>query len=101
PSVTYEILMNDDTVKRVDAAGDLPDMGHIKELREPWIELQIITPADSIGAIMGLAEQRRGIYKKTEYLSPQRVMLTYEFPFNEILYDFYDKLKSMTRGYGT
>jgi GTP-binding protein LepA len=63
--------------------------------------LQIITPADAIGNIMQLAEQRRGVYRKTEYLSPQRVLLTYEFPFNEILYDFYDKLKSITRGYGT
>jgi GTP-binding protein LepA len=101
PSVTYEITLRDGTAKRVESAGDLPDMGHIEELREPIIELAIITPADSIGNIMQLAEQRRGEYKKTEYLSPQRVMLTYEFPFNEILYDFYDKLKSITRGYGT
>jgi GTP-binding protein LepA len=101
PSVTYEITLRDGTRKRVESAGDLPEMGHIEELREPIIELAIITPADSIGNIMQLAEQRRGEYKKTEYLSPQRVLLTYEFPFNEILYDFYDKLKSMTRGYGT
>ncbi len=101
PSVTYEIELNNGEVKRVDAAGDLPDMGHIKELREPWIELQIITPADAIGSIMYLAETRRGEFKKQEYLSPQRVMMTYNFPFNEILYDFYDKLKSVTRGYGT
>jgi GTP-binding protein LepA len=101
PSVTYEVELNDGRVIHVDAAGDLPDMGHIRELREPMIEMQIITPADSIGAIMQLAEQRRGEFKRTEYLSPQRVMLTYVFPFNEILYDFYDKLKSITRGYGT
>ncbi|MBI5863066.1 MAG: elongation factor 4, partial [Planctomycetes bacterium] len=101
PSVTYEIVLRDGEVKRVDAAGDLPDMGAIEELREPWIEMQIITPADSIGSIMQLAEGRRGEFKRQEYLSPQRVMITYEFPFNEILYDFYDKLKSVTRGYGT
>jgi len=101
PSVTYEVLLRDGTLKRVESAGDLPDMGHIEELREPIIELQVITPADSIGNIMQLAEQRRGEYKKTEYISTQRVLLTYEFPFNEILYDFYDKLKSVTRGYGT
>ena len=101
PSVTYEVILRDGTVRHVESAGDLPDMGHIEELREPLIEMQVITPADSIGNIMQLAEQRRGEYRKTEYLSPQRVMLTYEFPFNEILYDFYDKLKSITRGYGT
>jgi GTP-binding protein LepA len=101
PSVTYEIVLGDKSVKRVDAAGDLPDMGSIEELREPWIELQVITPADAIGAIMQLAESKRGEFKRQEYLSPQRVMMTYDFPFNEILYDFYDKLKSVTRGYGT
>jgi GTP-binding protein LepA len=101
PSVTYEVVLHDGTSKHVESAGDLPDMGQILELHEPIIEMQIITPADSIGSIMQLAEQRRGEYKKTEYISAQRVMLTYEFPFNEILYDFYDKLKSVTRGYGT
>ena len=101
PSVTYEVLLRDGTVERVESAGDLPDAGHVEELREPIIEIQIITPAESIGDIMKLAEQRRAVYQKTEYLSPQRVILTYEMPFNEILYDFYDKLKSVTRGYGT
>jgi GTP-binding protein LepA len=101
PSVTYEVVLHDDTTKRVESAGDLPDMGTIAELREPIVEVAIITPADSIGSIMQLAEQRRGEFKKQEYLSPTRVMLTYSFPFNEILYDFYDKLKSVTRGYGT
>ena len=101
PSVTYEVVLRDGEVRRVESAGDLPDAGHIDELREPWIEMQIITPADAIGNIMALAEQKRGLYKRQEYISPQRIILTYEFPFNEILYDFYDKLKSCTRGYGT
>ena len=101
PSVTYEVRLRDGTTRHVESAGDLPDMGTIDELREPLIEMQIITPADAIGSIMQLADQRRGEFRKQEYLSPQRVMLTYEFPFNEILYDFYDKLKSVTRGYGT
>ncbi|MGD8454524.1 MAG: translation elongation factor 4 [Phycisphaerae bacterium] len=101
PSVTYEVLLRSGEVLRVESAGDLPDASHIEELREPIIEMQIITPAECIGNIMQLAESRRGEYKRTEYLSPQRVMLTYAFPFNEILYDFYDKLKSVTRGYGT
>jgi GTP-binding protein LepA len=101
PSVTYEVVLRDATVKRVDAAGDLPPADRIEELREPIVEVQMIIPADCVGAIMQLGEQRRGEYKKTEYLSPTRVMLTYHFPFGEILYDFYDKLKSATRGYGT
>jgi GTP-binding protein LepA len=101
PSVTYEVQWHDGTVKHVESAGDLPDFGQILELREPIVEMSIITPADAIGAIMALAEQKRGEYKRTEYLSPTRVMLTYNFPFNEILYDFYDKLKSVTKGYGT
>ena len=101
PSVTYEVRLHDGTIRRVESAGDLPEMGHIEELREPIVEVRIITPADAIGSIMQLAEQRRGEFRKQEYLSPQRVLLTYAFPFNEILYDFYDKLKSATRGYGT
>ncbi len=101
PSVTYEILLRSGETKRVESAGDLPDMGSIEELREPIVEMQIITPAEGVGAIMQLAENKRGEFKKQEYLSSTRVMLTYEFPFNEILYDFYDKLKSVTRGYGT
>jgi GTP-binding protein LepA len=101
PSVTYEVLTRDGQVLRVDAAGDLPEAGRIAEIREPILEVQIITPAEAVGPLMQLAEQRRGVYLRSEYLSPVRVMLTYEMPFNEILYDFYDKLKSLTRGYGT
>ena len=101
PSVTYEVVLRSGEVARVESAGDLPDASHIEELREPWIEMQIITPAEAIGSIMALAETKRGEYRRQEYLSAQRVILTYEFPFNEILYDFYDKLKSVTRGYGT
>jgi len=101
PSVTYEVVLRDGTVQHVASAGDLPDPSGILELREPLVRMQIVTPADAIGPIMRLAESRRGNYQRTEYLSPQRVILTYHFPFNEILYDFYDRLKSMTRGYGT
>ncbi|MBK9126994.1 MAG: elongation factor 4 [Phycisphaerales bacterium] len=101
PSVTYEVVRHDGQVEQVESAGDLPDMGQIEELREPIIDMQIVTPADAIGAVMQLAEQRRGEFQKQEYLSPQRVILSYHFPFNEVLYDFYDKLKSVTRGYGT
>ena len=101
PSVTYEVLLRDGRVMHVESAGDLPPPDRIEELREPIIDMQLIIPAESVGAIMKLCEQRRGTYKRTEYLSGQRVILHYELPFAEILYDFYDKLKSLTRGYGT
>ncbi len=101
PSVTYEVLLTTGETITVEAAGDLPDSGQIDELREPWIDTQIITPVEFVGNVMQLAEMRRGEFKKQEYLSSTRVMLTYDFPFNEVLYDFYDKLKSGTKGYGT
>ena len=101
PSVTYEIETRDGTIKKIDNPGQLPDPSNIKEIREPIVKASIITPADYIGGVMTLCEERRGAYQKTEYISPQRVILEYEFPLAEIIYDFFDKLKSLTRGYGT
>jgi len=101
PTVPYQVLLNDDTVRTVDSAGDLPDPNEIEEIREPIVHVDLIVPADAIGAIMALAEDRRATYRKTEYLSSDRAILTYDFPLAEIIYDFYDKLKSATRGYGT
>ena len=104
PSVTYEILAQTEhgrAVLRIDNPAKLPDDPLIEEWREPVVRASIIVPAESIGTIMSLCESRRGTYEKTEYISPIRVILTYKLPFAEIVYDFYDKLKSMTRGYGT
>jgi GTP-binding protein LepA len=101
PTVPYEVLVRGEEVVEVDSAGDLPDLGDIEDIREPVVKVDLIVPADSIGAAMQLAEDRRAEYKKTEYLSADRVILTYEMPLAEIIYDFYDKLKSATRGYGT
>ncbi len=101
PTVPYEVLRTDGAVVEVDSAGDLPEATFIEEIREPIVNVDLIVPSDSIGGVMGLAEDRRAIYEKTEYLSSDRVILTYEFPLSEIIYDFYDKLKSATRGYGT
>ncbi|HUT60174.1 MAG TPA: translation elongation factor 4 [Phycisphaerae bacterium] len=101
PTVPYEVLRRDGRAVEVDSAGDLPEPMQIEEIREPVVRVEVIVPAESIGAIMKLAEDRRGVYKETEYLSADRVILTYEFPLSEIIYDFYDKLKSATRGYGT
>jgi GTP-binding protein LepA len=101
PTVPYQVLTTSGEVKEVDSAGELPEPNYIEEIREPFVNVDLIVPEDAIGPIMKLAEDRRAIYKHTEYLSKDRVILTYEFPLAEIIYDFYDKLKSATRGYGT
>jgi GTP-binding protein LepA len=101
PSVSYEVLMTDGALIKVNSPAKMPDPTAIAEIREPMVETSIITPVDSVGGIMTLAENRRGVFKQTEYLSQTRVMLKYQFPLAEIIYDFYDKLKTITRGYGT
>ena len=101
PNVTYELLMLDGQVVRVDNPQDVPTSGGIKEFREPIVKVNFIVPADSIGPIMQLCNDRRGIYRSTEYLGPTRAQLVYELPLAEVIYDMHDKLKSITRGYGT
>ncbi|KKK62520.1 hypothetical protein LCGC14_3003510, partial [marine sediment metagenome] len=101
PTVPYEVLKTDGVAVEVDSAGEMPEPNFIEEIREPMVRVDLIVPSDSIGAVMQLSEDRRAEYKETEYLSTERVILTYEFPLAEIIYDFYDKLKSATRGYGT
>jgi GTP-binding protein LepA len=85
----------------VDNPAKMPPIGIIEHIEEPYVDGQIIMPAEYIGAIMKLASERRGEYKNTEYLSPTRVSLTFHFPLTEIIFDFYDKLKSITRGYAS
>ncbi len=101
PTVTYEILLTGGDTKRIDSPSELPNPTHVQEIREPYILMNLIVPADSVGAMMNLCEERRGIYKKTEYIGASRVILVYEMPLAEVIYDFYDRLKSATRGYGT
>ena len=101
PTVTYEILLNDGSTIRIDAPSELPDLTHVAEIREPYIVMNLILPAEGVGALMKLCEDRRGIYQKTEYIGATRVILVYEMPLAEVIYDFYDRLKSATRGYGT
>jgi len=101
PTVTYEIKKTDGTVFRIDSPSELPNPTHVEEIREPFIQMNLILPADSVGAMMKLCEDRRGTYKKTEYIGATRVMLQYELPLAEVIYDFYDRLKSATKGYGT
>jgi GTP-binding protein LepA len=101
PTVTYEILMTDNTTMRIDAPSELPNPTQVAEIREPYILMNLIVPGDSVGAIMHLCEERRGVYKKTEYIGASRVILVYELPLAEVIFDFYDRLKSATKGYGT
>jgi GTP-binding protein LepA len=101
PTVPYEVLLRGGETVEVDSAGDLPEPDKIEEIREPYVRVDLIVPGEAVGAVMQLSEERRATYLETEYLSADRVILTYEFPLAEIIYDFYDKLKSATRGYGT
>ncbi len=101
PTVTYEVLKSDGEVMQITNPADLPDPSQIMEIREPLVEVEIITPKDSIGDLMKLCGLRRGIYRRQQFLSETRQILDYDLPLAEIIYDFYDKLKSMTSGYGT
>ena len=101
PTVSYEILMRDGAVKRIDSPSELPDRSMIEEIREPFVRLEIITTTDTIGGVMTLAEARRCKLVKTDYLSPTRVMLEYRAPLAEIVYDFYDQVKGISHGYAT
>ena len=101
PNVTYEIVTRKGETLHISNPTRIPDAGEIEEFREPVARVHFIIPADCIGVIMQLCEDRRGTYVKTEYMTPTRAILTYELPLAEMIYDLYDKLKSATRGYGT
>jgi GTP-binding protein LepA len=101
PSVEYQVLMIDDQVIPVDSPAELPDESKIVEIREPWMNIEIITPTDYYGPIMELVTKKRGIFKKQEYPAPHRVQLDFEIPLSEIIVDFFDTLKSRTKGYAS
>ncbi|MDD8018582.1 MAG: translation elongation factor 4 [Bacteroidota bacterium] len=101
PNVEFRVILTNGKVITVDNPADMPDPTKIERVEEPYIKAQIITPTEYIGNIMKLGTDRRGIWKDTSYLDPTRADLTYEFPLSEIIFDFYDKLKSLTRGYAS
>jgi len=101
PSVRYRITRVDGSVMEVDSPAKFPNPSDIKKIEEPIIKAMIITNDDSVGGILQLCQDKRGTQKGFEYLSPTRVMLTYELPLNEIVLDFYDRLKSVSRGYAS
>jgi len=101
PSVEYQVLQIDEEVTSVDSPAELPDESKIVEIREPWMTIEIITPTDYYGPIMELVTKKRGIFKKQEYPAPHRVQLDFEIPLSEIIVDFFDTLKSRTKGYAS
>ena len=101
PSVIYKVTMTNDEILTIDSPSTMPDRGSIKEIKEPYIRTNIIVPSDYIGPIMELCQGKRGDYISMEYIDPTRVNIHYEIPLAEIVYDFFDKLKSMTKGYAS
>ncbi|WP_411683054.1 translation elongation factor 4 [Clostridium thailandense] len=101
PSVVYKIIKNDGTLIELTNPTNLPEPSEIKYMEEPIVKASIITPSDYVGSVMDLAQSRRGIFKDMQYLDTTRVSLNYEIPLNEIIYDFFDVLKSRTRGYAS
>lgn len=101
PSVIYKFTLNDGKTVEIDNPAHYPDPTHIAWVEEPWVKSHIIVPAEYLGAVMSLGMEKRGTLMKTETLDAKRLMLTYHLPLNEIITDFNDKLKSITRGYGS
>jgi GTP-binding protein LepA len=101
PGVLYRVTTTDGAVHEIDSPAKLPDAGLIDTIEEPVITAMILTPAEHVGGILQLCQDKRGIQKTLEYLASDRVLVTYELPFNEVVLDFYDKLKTISRGYAS
>ena len=101
PSVIYEVKLTNGEVISVDSPSKMPERVKIAEIKEPYIETNIFVPSEYIGAIMELCQDKRGIYKSMDYINDTRVNIHYEIPLSEIVYDFYDRLKSTTKGYAS
>jgi GTP-binding protein LepA len=101
PNVKYSVLKTDKVILEVDNPNSMPSTGEISEIREPYVKAEIITPTEYIGNLMQLCQERRGIYQNTQYLDTERVSLEYHLPLAEIVFDFYDRLKSLSRGYAS
>jgi GTP-binding protein LepA len=101
PNVEYQVVTDEGEVIDVDSPAEMPPSGAVREVREPYVAAEIITPPDYLGNIMKLCQDKRGTYKDTHYLSPSKVQLRYEIPLAEVIYDFFDRLKSVSRGYAS
>jgi GTP-binding protein LepA len=101
PGVRYRVTTTDGQVAEIDSPSKMPDVGRITKIEEPFIEATILTNDEFLGGILPLLDEKRGVQKKFEYVTKDRVMLVYELPLNEIVLDFYDRLKSVSRGYAS
>ena len=101
PNVIYEVVLKDGTAYEIDSPAKLPDYNELEEIREPFVHATIFMPKEYIGTIMELAQDRRGVMKNMEFISENRVSISFDLPLSEIVVDFYDKLKSRTRGYAS
>jgi GTP-binding protein LepA len=101
PSVVYKVVMKKGKEKEIATPSELPDPGTYDEVKEPWLKMEIITPSEYVGAIMKICMDRRGVHKDMQYLNENRVILVYEIPLATVIIDFYDALKSVTKGYAS
>jgi GTP-binding protein LepA len=101
PGVLYRVTTTDGLLQEIDSPSKLPDTSRIQKIEEPIITAMILTPSEHVGPILALCQEKRGVQKGLEYVSAGRVLITYELPFNEVVLDFYDRLKTISRGYGS
>lgn len=102
PSVVYELTLTDGTVEMIQNPADFPeDSSRVKKAREPFVKAEIMAPKDYVGPLMQLCENRRGVYQGMDYVDPKRVTLTYELPLSEVIFSFFDRLKSLSAGYAS
>jgi GTP-binding protein LepA len=101
PGVLYRVTTTDGEVREIDSPAKLPETSRVATIEEPLIRAMILTPAEHVGAILHLCQEKRGVQRSLEYLTSNRVLITYELPFNEVVLDFYDRLKTISRGYAS
>ncbi len=101
PSVIYEVILSDGSSEFIDSPSKMPEATKISKIKEPYVKANIYVPSEFVGSIMELCQNKRGIYKTIDYIDSSRVCITYELPLSEIVYDFFDKLKSYTKGYAS
>ena len=101
PGVLYRVTTTDGEVSEIDSPAKLPEPGNIARIEEPVITAMVLTPSEFVGGILQLCQDKRGVQKALEYKASDRVLITYELPFNEVVLDFYDRLKTISRGYAS
>ena len=101
PNVEYRVTFKDGAVLEIDNPAKMPDLGKITQVEEPFVRARIVAPAEYVGAVMQMTSARRGIFLNTEYATTTRALMTFDVPLSEIIFDFHDRLKSITRGYGS